>query len=199
MEVRQHRGVQFKYCGHIVNFCVNNARVFSRLPLVPEELDVIILKPPPSDNNDPEQVNRQFRKDYQVRRPAVMLWLHFLIRNHSGYRDVSINTEAEASLPVDNYVDHCLSIVLEEQSSPAPPVISTPLSPVLIPDLIPLSPPIPALYPHPAFTLSNLMPLCTTSRPATPPSPLNNNKSDYGDFLDIVDGNDTEYVSFSLD
>jgi hypothetical protein len=66
MEVRQHRGLQYKYRGHICNFSVNTAKVFNRLPLLPSHLDIIILKPPPSPDDDPNAVNCQFRKDYKV-------------------------------------------------------------------------------------------------------------------------------------
>jgi hypothetical protein len=44
-EVRQVRGVQYKYKGHIVNFLTNTAKVYNRLPLLPEDVDVIIDRP----------------------------------------------------------------------------------------------------------------------------------------------------------
>jgi hypothetical protein len=45
VEVRQVRGIQYKYKGHIVNFLTNTPKVYSRLPLPPEDLDVIIIRP----------------------------------------------------------------------------------------------------------------------------------------------------------
>jgi hypothetical protein len=38
VEVRQVRGVQYKYKGHIVNFLTNTPKVYNRLPLLPEDL-----------------------------------------------------------------------------------------------------------------------------------------------------------------
>ena len=71
MEIRHHRGMQYKYRGHICHFAVNIAKVFNRLPRIPAELNVIILKPPAGKDDNPVAVNRQFRKDYKVRRDVV--------------------------------------------------------------------------------------------------------------------------------
>jgi hypothetical protein len=35
VEVRQIRGVQYKYKGHVVSFLTNTAKVYNRLPLLP--------------------------------------------------------------------------------------------------------------------------------------------------------------------
>jgi hypothetical protein len=118
MEVRQHRGLQYKYRGHICNFSVNTAKVFDRLPLLPSHLDIIILKPPPSPDDDPEAVNRQFRKDYKVRRAVVMQWLLFLTANHPGYSDILINTSTLNALPEDDYVDNQLTTIVRDPSIP---------------------------------------------------------------------------------
>jgi hypothetical protein len=67
MEMRQLRGQQYKYKGHICHFSVNVGRVFNWLPLLPEDLDIIIVKPPASDTDNPDAITRQFRKDYKVR------------------------------------------------------------------------------------------------------------------------------------
>ncbi|CAE6994931.1 hypothetical protein PTTW11_00008 [Pyrenophora teres f. teres] len=45
VEVRQVRGVQYKYKGHVVNFLTNTPKVYNRLPLLPEDLDVILIRP----------------------------------------------------------------------------------------------------------------------------------------------------------
>ncbi|KAF1944713.1 hypothetical protein EJ02DRAFT_340484, partial [Clathrospora elynae] len=60
MEIRQHRGQQYKYFGHICHFAVNIGRVFNALPRLPEDLDIIIVKPPASGNDDPNAITRQF-------------------------------------------------------------------------------------------------------------------------------------------
>jgi hypothetical protein len=45
VEVRQVRGVQYKYKGHIVNFLANTPKVYNRLPLLPKDLNIIIIRP----------------------------------------------------------------------------------------------------------------------------------------------------------
>ncbi|KAK1917295.1 hypothetical protein P3342_000008 [Pyrenophora teres f. teres] len=44
VEVRQVRGVQYKYKGHVVNFLTNTPKDYNRLPLLPEDLDVILIR-----------------------------------------------------------------------------------------------------------------------------------------------------------
>lgn len=140
MEVRQHRGMQYKYRGHICNFAVNTGKVFNRLPLVPQDLDIIILKPPQSEGDDPEAMTRQFQKDYKVRRAVVVQWLHYLIAHHSGYSDIIINETAIASLPVDDFVDNQLTTIIHDPNNvastqrtasdePAAPLVSGGLPP----------------------------------------------------------------------
>ena len=57
IEVRQHRSMQYKYRGYICNFAVNTAKEFNQLPLLLKHLNIIILKPLPSLNNNPNVVN----------------------------------------------------------------------------------------------------------------------------------------------
>lgn len=45
MQYRRVRGCKFKYSGHIVNFMQNTAKIINRLPSLPSELQVLILKP----------------------------------------------------------------------------------------------------------------------------------------------------------
>lgn len=44
-EIRQVRGAQYHYKGHIINFMWNTRRVYDRLPLLPRELDIVLLRP----------------------------------------------------------------------------------------------------------------------------------------------------------
>ena len=69
VEVRQYKGVQYSYRGHIVNFLANTGKIYSQLPLLPGDLDIILLKP--ANTRDFPRVQRQFKKDYQVRRSVV--------------------------------------------------------------------------------------------------------------------------------
>jgi hypothetical protein len=45
VEVRQIRRQQYKYCEHVVNFLNNTAKVYNVLPLLPKDLDIIIIRP----------------------------------------------------------------------------------------------------------------------------------------------------------
>jgi hypothetical protein len=111
MEVRQHRGVQYKYKGHICHFVSNVGKVYSRLPLLPQDLDILILKPPSSEADNQESVQRQFQKDYKVRRSVVYTWLQYLTAHHPGYRDIEVCNDTLAALPINGSVEHQLAVV----------------------------------------------------------------------------------------
>jgi ATP-dependent DNA helicase PIF1 len=70
MEIRQHRGQQYKYRGHICNFLCDSGRIYDELPLLPRELNVLV--PRPARSKDDPRVQRQFSKNYIVRRWAVL-------------------------------------------------------------------------------------------------------------------------------
>lgn len=42
VQIRQIKGQQFSYSGHIVNFMQNVTKVYQKLPLLPSDLDIII-------------------------------------------------------------------------------------------------------------------------------------------------------------
>jgi hypothetical protein len=88
VEIRQVRDVQYKYKGHVVNFLTNTPKIYNRLPLLPEDLDVIIVRPYYL-NKDP-RMRRQFRADTKVRKHVIKAWLLYLKSNHPGYRDIEI-------------------------------------------------------------------------------------------------------------
>ncbi|KAM4061728.1 DDE superfamily endonuclease [Hirsutella rhossiliensis] len=46
VKVLQVRGAQYKYRGHVVHFLRNVGRLFEELPVLPEELDIVLLRPP---------------------------------------------------------------------------------------------------------------------------------------------------------
>ena len=45
IEVRQHRGQQFKYRGHVCNFMANVENACLKLPRLPKDLEILILRP----------------------------------------------------------------------------------------------------------------------------------------------------------
>ena len=45
MVLKRVRGHQYSYSGHCVSFVQNNVKFFDALPVLPEELDMILLRP----------------------------------------------------------------------------------------------------------------------------------------------------------
>ena len=83
-------------------------KVYSELPLLPKDLDIVILRPRGSENV--EQMDRQFRNRFRVRRAAVETWLRFLADNHPGYRSFTWNYDNLSQLPEDGNVFDQLNI-----------------------------------------------------------------------------------------
>jgi ATP-dependent DNA helicase PIF1 len=97
MQVRQVRGAQYRYRGHVCNFMRNTAQVYNRLPCLPSDLDVVVLRPASTTSNP--LLQRQFVRDFHVRREAIHLWLRFLRQNHSGYAAIQIDQGNLSRLP----------------------------------------------------------------------------------------------------
>ncbi|EAQ88882.1 hypothetical protein CHGG_05501 [Chaetomium globosum CBS 148.51] len=116
---RQVRGQQYKYRGHVVHFLRDVGKVYSELPLLPKDLDIVILRPRGSEAV--EQMDRQFRNRFRVRRAAVETWLRFLANNHLGYRNFTWNYDNLSQLPEDGDVFDQLNIheVAESGGLPA--------------------------------------------------------------------------------
>lgn len=104
IEVHQIRGEQYKYSGHVCNFLRDIGKVYSKLPLLPKDLEIVLLKPANTAANP--GLNRQFKKDYKVRRRAIQLWLEYLKQNHPGYTDLEIDQDALSQLPEDGDVSN---------------------------------------------------------------------------------------------
>ncbi|XP_044716015.1 ATP-dependent DNA helicase PIF1 [Hirsutella rhossiliensis] len=64
VKVLQVRGAQYKYRGHVVHFLRNVGRLFEELPVLPEELDIVLLRPP-NVEGDP-RFRQQFARDFRV-------------------------------------------------------------------------------------------------------------------------------------
>ena len=115
MDFRRVKGCQYKYSGHVVNFMQNTAKIINRLPSLPTELQVVILKPSSSTVND-SAVHREFGKAFRVQRKNVEMWLDFLIIHHPDYRDIVIDQERLSQLPGDATVIDAFSTVLHDEA-----------------------------------------------------------------------------------
>ena len=76
IQVRQVKGVQYRYREHTVSFARNIVKLYQGLPLIPEELEVIYLKPGNVGENP--QFGRQHNRDLKVRRRRIEVWLESL-------------------------------------------------------------------------------------------------------------------------
>ncbi|KAH5706128.1 hypothetical protein HBI81_243950 [Parastagonospora nodorum] len=114
VEVRQIRGQQYKYRGHVVNFLNNTAKVYNTLPLLPEDLDVIIIRPK-NWSSDQRMVN-QSRKDFRVRKGTIKKWLTFLRANHPAYHPtlLAISDESLEAFDEDAFVSIDDDMVIHE-------------------------------------------------------------------------------------
>jgi ATP-dependent DNA helicase PIF1 len=80
------RGQQYKYRGHVIHFLRNVGKVYNKPPLLPKDLDIVILRPVSSTSNP--AIDRQ---RFRIRRRVVKCWLTFLAQNHPGYNDFQLN------------------------------------------------------------------------------------------------------------
>lgn len=69
VQIFQYRGQQYKYRGHIINFLRDTGSVYTQLPLLPQELDIVILRP--RNSTDQPHMVRQFRGQFRVRQGHV--------------------------------------------------------------------------------------------------------------------------------
>jgi hypothetical protein len=98
------RGQQYKYRGHVVHFLREVGLVYNQLPLLPQELNTVLLRP--ANTSSHANLSRQFTRQFRVRRQAVMIWLDYLRHHHPGYRCIVIDDERLSQLPEDgNVVD----------------------------------------------------------------------------------------------
>ena len=108
VEVYQIRGQQYRYSGHVCNFLRDVGKIYNKLLLLPKNLEIVLLKPVNTAANP--GVNRQFNKDYRVRRTAVTMWLEHLKRFHPGYADVEIDRATLAQLPENGEVSDQIAV-----------------------------------------------------------------------------------------
>lgn len=98
VECFQIRGQQWSYRGHMVSFLKDVIQVYNKLPLMPADLNIVVLKPADADDTDTADRNGrqlQFSREFTVRKDVVLAWLRFLKANHPGYRDVSIDYQVD--------------------------------------------------------------------------------------------------------
>ena len=73
-----------------MNFIQNVTKIHRKLPLLPSELDVILLKPAAGSKFETRAIKCRFEKVFRVKRANIQIWLNYLEANHPDYRDVII-------------------------------------------------------------------------------------------------------------
>lgn len=116
MDFRRVKGCQYKYSGHVVNFMQNTAKIINRLPSLPKELQVVILKPAASSVND-SAVYREFTKKFRVQRKNVEMWLDYLVTHHPDYKDVVIDQERLSQLPGNDTIIDSFNTVPHDEDT----------------------------------------------------------------------------------
>src|SRR6266487_1807910 len=102
LQVWQVRGGQTKYTGHTCNFPQENAVFHSKVPLLPEKCDIIIMRCTGLDTQNEEQIFQDFR----VQRQAIQQWLEYLETHHPTFqsRRVTVDYTLLDQLPEDGLV-----------------------------------------------------------------------------------------------
>jgi hypothetical protein len=119
VEVKRVRGHQYQYTGHTVCFMNNTTKLYDTLPLLPRQLDLLLLRP--NQSCDEPQIRRQFVKDLKVKRSNVVQWLHYLKGHSPVYRDVHVDFNIASQLPEDgDLLDQVTTIVDDRQDGSAP-------------------------------------------------------------------------------
>ena len=101
-QVHQIQHIQYRFKKHIIFFTKNIGKVYIQLPLLPKELEIIILK---SKNNTlHNQVLHQHDHDFKVRQARIITQLTYLQHNHPTFINIIIDQERIKELPVDDIV-----------------------------------------------------------------------------------------------
>ncbi|KAK3371254.1 hypothetical protein B0T24DRAFT_311779 [Lasiosphaeria ovina] len=122
LDVRLVRGQQYRHSKHCVSFLRDTGSLYNQLPRLPRELDIVIVRPRQSENNNAHLI-RSFRADFRVRRAAIETWLRYLIANHRGYSDLQVDVERLAQLPEDGNVIDQVAVIEVEEEAPAVPQV----------------------------------------------------------------------------
>ena len=86
IQIKRARGYQYFYKKHMVNFLQNVTKIFNILPLLLKELDIVMIRPPNTENND--RIRRQFMKDTKVRKSRIRICEGKTPRPHVQYVQV---------------------------------------------------------------------------------------------------------------
>ena len=85
---------QYGYSGHIINVPQDVASLADKLPRTPADLDVVVIRKEDAVGH---------HRDFRVRRSVVLHALEWLTINNTYYRNVTIDHDVLALLPIDGH------------------------------------------------------------------------------------------------
>lgn len=110
MQVRYTKGRQLCYQDHIINFPQDITEIAAKLPRLPEDTDLVIIR------RDDVDMSRHI--DFTVRRQKVLDALEYKIAHDPAYADLEIDQDALMSLPENGSVVHCITTCREGRQDP---------------------------------------------------------------------------------
>jgi hypothetical protein len=118
LQVWQVRGGQTKYTGHICNFFRDVGEFHNRVPRLPEECDIILLRRRNRDGEFEQAANSY--EDFRVRRDRIHQWLIYLKAENPAFENIEIDYERLNSLPENELVHNRLHSILEDNLQEQP-------------------------------------------------------------------------------
>jgi hypothetical protein len=103
MNYRRMKDCQYKYFEHVVNFMQNTIKIIHRLLSLSFELQVLILKLA-SRSTKESDAQRIFERIFRVRRKHVEIWLKFLIKHHSDYKTIELDSNRLIQMSKDESI-----------------------------------------------------------------------------------------------
>lgn len=120
MQVRYTKGRQLCYKDHIVNFHHNIATVATKLPRLPEDCEVVVIRP--------EGLDMTQHVDFIVRADKVRQVLLYKIAHDPAYADlVAPDEEALSQLPENGSVVNRLTVLREGRQNDEAPDAAGPI------------------------------------------------------------------------
>jgi ATP-dependent DNA helicase PIF1 len=141
IQVKRVRGLQYRYSGHTVCFMQNTIRMVTKLPLLPTQLNLVLLKP--RNHNQNPHLQSRYAEDFRVRKNHIIAWLRFLKEHHPGYVDIELDEEALSALPCDSDISDNVTALEDpepstETAEPIPEGEEAPEISAVVPNLAPL-------------------------------------------------------------
>ncbi|RXK37035.1 hypothetical protein M231_05694 [Tremella mesenterica] len=107
---------QTKYAGHTCLFAQDNTSLISRLPILPAQLDILIIKDKQAAHSNVEAFSRP--PEFQVSQSHLLDNLLALRQFHPAYSEVEIDHEVLATLPEQGLVFDQLRSTSVDNTSP---------------------------------------------------------------------------------